>query len=139
LPDRQKGDRLPRDAAGNRRTRHPAYVEKLREDAMPKYLIEGHYTAEGTKGLVHEGGVGRRSAVAKMADAVGGRLDSFYFAFGGVDVFAVIDVPDNVTAAAVGLAVNQAGSVAIKTTVLITPEEIDQAAKKAVSYRPPGR
>jgi uncharacterized protein with GYD domain len=105
---------------------------------MPKYLIEGHYTAAGTKGLAHEGGTGRRSAVKKMAEALGGKLESIHFAFGDVDVYAIVDMPDNVTAAAVALTVNQAGSVAIKTTVLMTPEEVDQAGKKAVEYRPPG-
>jgi uncharacterized protein with GYD domain len=106
---------------------------------MPKYLIEGHYSVEGAKGLVREGGTSRRAAVAKMVAALGGKLESFYYALGDVDVYAVVEAPDNVTAAAVGLTVNQSGGVAVKTTALITPEEIDEAGKKAVDYRPPGR
>lgn len=105
---------------------------------MAKYLIEAHYTTEGAKGLAREGGAGRRNAIAKMAEAVGGKLESFYFAFGDVDAYVVVDLPDNVTAAAVALAVNQGGGATTRTVVLISPEDMDQAAKKAVAYRPPG-
>jgi uncharacterized protein with GYD domain len=106
---------------------------------MPKYLIEAHYNAEGAKGLAQEGGAGRRAAIAKTAENAGGKLESLYFAFGGVDVFAIVELPDNVTAAAVALAVNQSSTVSAKTIVLITPEEMDKAAQKAVAYRAPGR
>ncbi len=106
---------------------------------MAKYLFEAHYTSDGAKGLAREGGSGRRAALAKMAEAQGGKLESFYFAFGGVDAYVIVDCPDNVTAAAVALAVNQSGAAAVKTVVLISPEEMDKAAKKTVDYRPPGR
>jgi uncharacterized protein with GYD domain len=105
---------------------------------MPKYLIEAHYTAEGAKGVAKEGGTGRRAAVVKALEAAGGKLESFYFAFGGSDVYAVFELPDNVTAAALSLAVNQSGALATKTIVLLTPEEMDAAAKKTVAYRAPG-
>ena len=106
---------------------------------MAKYLIEARYTVEGTKGLVREGGSGRRQAVAAMAEGLGGKLESFYFAFGDVDAYVIVDVPDNITAAAVALAVNQAGAASAKTVVLMTPEDVDKACKKTVDYRPPGR
>jgi uncharacterized protein with GYD domain len=106
---------------------------------MAKYLLEAHYTTEGAKGLAREGGSGRRAAVAKMAEALGGKLESFYFAFGEVDAYVIVDAPDSVTAAAVALAVNQSGAVAVKTVVLISPEDMDKASKKSVEYRPPGR
>ena len=106
---------------------------------MPKYLLEGHYSIEGAKGVMKDGGSGRRAAIAKMAEGLGGKLESLYFAFGGVDAFAVVDLPDNVTAAAVGLAASQSGAVSVKTVVLLTPEEMDQAAKKSVDYQAPGR
>ena len=77
---------------------------------MPKYLFEAHYSADGAKGVVKEGGTLRRAAVARMAESVGGKLESFYFAFGGVDAYATIDLPDNASAAAVALAVSQAGA-----------------------------
>ena len=66
---------------------------------MPKYLIEAHYTAEGAKGVAKDGGTGRRAAIAKAAEGAGGKLESLYFAFGGADVFAVLELPDNITAA----------------------------------------
>jgi uncharacterized protein with GYD domain len=106
---------------------------------MPKYLLEAHYSTEGAKGVMKDGGSGRRAAIAKMAEGLGGKLERFYFAFGGVDAFVVLDLPDNVTAAAVGLAASQSGAVSVKTIVLLTPEEMDQAAKKSVDYRAPGR
>jgi uncharacterized protein with GYD domain len=105
---------------------------------MPKYMFEAHYSVEGAKGVMKEGGSGRRAAVAKMAEGVGGRLESFYFAFGGVDAFVVVDLPDNETAAAVALSVSQGGGASVKTVVLLTPEEMDKAAKKSVAYRAPG-
>jgi uncharacterized protein with GYD domain len=105
---------------------------------MPKYLIQGSYTTEGAKGLLKDGGSKRRAAVEEMAKSFGGKVEAFYYAFGDSDVFVIIDGPDNVTAAAASLAVNAAGAVRLKTTALLTAEEMDQAAKKGVKYRPPG-
>ena len=105
---------------------------------MPKFLFEASYTADGIKGIQGEGGTGRRDAVAQVADSVGGQLESFYFAFGGSDAYVVVDLPDNESAAAVALTVNASGAVSVKTVVLLTPEEVDGAAKRSVEYRPPG-
>lgn len=105
---------------------------------MAKYLIEGSYTAEGTKGLLKEGGTSRREAVQSLAASVGGKVESFYYAFGGTDVYVVLDVPDNVSAAALALTAAGSGAVSLKTVVLLTPEEIDQAVKKSPAYRAPG-
>lgn len=105
---------------------------------MPKYLIEASYTADGVKGVQSGGGSARRDAIAKVAESVGGKLDSFYFAFGDADVITVVDLPDHEAATAVALTVNGSGVVSIKTTVLLTPEEVDAAAKRSVDYRPPG-
>ena len=104
---------------------------------MPKFLFEGSYTVEGVKGLRRQGGRGRREAVARAAHSVGGRLEQFYFAFGEHDVFAVADLPDNESAAAFALAVGEAGGVSVRTVVLLTPDEVDAAAKRSVEYRPP--
>jgi uncharacterized protein with GYD domain len=106
---------------------------------MAKYLFEARYTAEGIKGVAREGGSGRRSAIERMADGVGGKLEAFYYAFGDVDAYVIIDCPDNVSAAATALAINQSGAASVKTVVLISPEEMDKAAKKPVEYRAPGR
>jgi uncharacterized protein with GYD domain len=105
---------------------------------MPKYLIEASYTVEGVKGLQSAGGTSRRDAVAEVAKSVGGQLETFHFAFGDHDVYAIVDLPDNESAAAVALTVNAAGGAAVRTVVLLTPEEVDAAAKSSVDYRPPG-
>ena len=106
---------------------------------MPKYLIQANYVGEGIKGLLKEGGTSRRAAVEKLFSSVGGKVEAFYYAFGDTDVFVIADVPDNVTAAALSLAVSASGSVTAKVTVLLTAEEIDAAAKKSLSYRAPGQ
>jgi uncharacterized protein with GYD domain len=105
---------------------------------MPKYLIEASYTLEGVKGLRSAGGSSRRAAVADAVQGVGGSLESFYFAFGDSDAHVIVDLPDNEAATAVALTVNSAGGATVKTTVLLTPEEVDAAAKRSVDYRPPG-
>ncbi len=106
---------------------------------MPKYLFQGSYTEQGVKGLLKDGGSKRREAVEQLVKGMGGRLEVFYNAFGGDDFFIIVDVPSSVDAVAVSLAVNASGAVKARTTVLITPEEVDQATKQTVNYRPPGQ
>jgi len=106
---------------------------------MPKFMIEATYTLEGTRGLIREGGSKRREAVKAALKSVGGKVDAFYYAFGGTDVYAIIDAPDNATAAACAAAINATGAVQLRTTVLLDPEEIDEAVKKSVKYRAPGK
>jgi uncharacterized protein with GYD domain len=105
---------------------------------MPKYLVEASYTVEGVRGIQSAGGSSRRDAIAALAESVGGQLESFYFAFGERDVYTVVDLPDNESATAVALTVNASGAVKVRTTVLVTPEEVDAAAKRSVEYRAPG-
>ena len=106
---------------------------------MPRYLAHASYTVEGLKGLLQDGGTKRREVVEQLAKGLGGTLEAFYFAFGDDDVFAIMDFPDNVSAMAVSMAINAAGGATVKTTVLLTPEEVDQATDKTVDYRPPGQ
>ncbi len=106
---------------------------------MPKYLIQFRYTDDGTKGLLKEGGTGRRDATEKLIKSVGGRLEAYYFAFGDFDGFLIADVPDNTSAAAISLAAGASGAVNSKTIVLMTPEQIDEVMKKKPTYRPPGQ
>ena len=106
---------------------------------MSKYLFHGHYTTEGIKGVIKEGGTGRRSAIEKLAKSLGGTLESFYFGFGDDDYYVVVDLPDNTTATAISMTIGASGAVANKTVVLMTPEEVDEAAKKHPSYRAPGQ
>ena len=67
---------------------------------MPKYLFEARYTSEGDKGVEEEGGTSRREAVKNHLDQLGGKLEAMYFAFGDVDCYSIVDLPDNVSAAA---------------------------------------
>ena len=106
---------------------------------MPKYLFQASYVGEGLKGLLREGGSKRRETVEQTIKGMGGTLEGFYYAFGEDDVFAIADLPDNISTAALALLINASGAVELKTTVLLTPEEIDQATKKSIDYRPPGR
>ncbi len=106
---------------------------------MAKYLANFKYTTEGLKGVFKEGGTGRRKATEQLAQSLGGKLEAYYFSFGYQDGFAVLDFPDNVSAAAASLAVNASGAVAVSITVLMTPEEVDQAVKRNTSYRAPGK
>jgi len=105
---------------------------------MAKYLVRANYTAEGLKGLMKDGGSGRRAAVEKAVGSVGGAVDAFYFAFGETDAFLILDLPDTVSATAVALTAAGAGTVTLSTTPLITPEEVDAAVKKSVAYTKPG-
>lgn len=105
---------------------------------MKKYLIRGAYNTDGTRGLLQEGGSERQRAIEHMLAAISGRVESFYYALGENDVYLVIELPDEVSAAAVVLRVNAAGLVRISLTPLLTPAEMDEAAKISVSYRAPG-
>jgi uncharacterized protein with GYD domain len=106
---------------------------------MKKYLIKASYNVNGVKGLIEDGGSKRKAEVQKMLAALGGKVESFYFAFGEHDVYAISELPDDVTAAAAVLRINASGAVAVSTTVLLTPEDIDAASKKSVSYKAPGQ
>ena len=106
---------------------------------MPKYLFEASYTSEGAKGLLKEGGSSRRATVEQAIKALGGTQEAFYFAYGDVDVFVIADLPDDASCTAVALTISASGTVKLKTTVLISPETVDEAVKKSVGYRAPGQ
>ena len=107
---------------------------------MPKYLIQASYSAEGLKGLLKEGGTKRRAAVEQLAASVGGRVEAFYFVFGSDDIVAIMDAPDNASVAAAMITAGAGGAVTnLRTSVLLTPEEIDQAVQKTVDYTPAGQ
>jgi uncharacterized protein with GYD domain len=108
---------------------------------MPKYLFRGSYTLEGVRGLIKEGGSSRRSHFKDNVGSLGGQVEALYYAFGGEDIYAIVDLPDNVSSAALSLALAAGGGFRADTIVLLTPEEIDQAAQKvaSVGYRPPGQ
>src|SRR3712207_3017306 len=99
---------------------------------MPKYLLEVSYTLDGVKGVVTKGGSARKAAAEEAVKSVRGTVESFYFAFGGTDVFTVADLPNNAAAAAVSLSVTAGGGATVRTVVLLTPEEVDSATRTKV-------
>jgi uncharacterized protein with GYD domain len=105
---------------------------------MPKYLLKASYTTQGLKGVASEGGSSRREAVKNAVESLGGSMEAFYFAFGDADVYVISDLPDNQAATALALATSGSGAVTVQTIPLLTPEDVDAAAKKSVQYRPAG-
>ena len=106
---------------------------------MSKYMLEVSYTLDGVKGLSEEGGSARVAAATALVESLGGKVESFYFAFGDTDAYVVIDMPDDVSVASAALTVNAAGGVTSRTVKLLTAADLDAATKKKGSYRPPGR
>jgi uncharacterized protein with GYD domain len=105
---------------------------------MAKYLWHVSYTAEGAQGLLAEGGSGRREAVKQMLESVGGSLEAFYYALGADDLVVIGELPDNVSAAALSLKTAVGGAARSRTTVLLSPEDLDEASRRHVEYRTPG-
>jgi uncharacterized protein with GYD domain len=106
---------------------------------MPKYMIQARFSEEGLRGLKTQGGTARRAQVEKTIANLGGTLEAYYFAFGAHDAVVIADLPDNVTAAALGMAVGASGAGATSTTPLLTPEEMDRIVRTTVDYSPPGQ
>ncbi len=104
---------------------------------MPKYLVQGSYTDQGLNGLLKEGGSKRRSMVEKLAEEMGGKLDVFYFAFGSDDFVIILDLPGNIDMAATAIVAQASGMVKSRVTVLMAPEDVDQAVKRKVAFHPP--
>jgi uncharacterized protein with GYD domain len=102
------------------------------------YLIEASYTNEGIKGVVSKGGTARRDIVGQMVESAGGRLEAFYFGFGDADVYLICELPSAEAATAFALSINQSTATKVRTVVLLTPEQVDEAAKMVPEYRPPG-
>ena len=105
---------------------------------MTKFLIKACYAPDGVKGVLKVGGSNRRQAVKNMLEGLGGKMESFYYAFGDYDVYSIGELPDTISAAALGLTINASGLASVSITVLLDPEEIDKAAHLSVNYRMPG-
>ncbi len=105
---------------------------------MSKYMLEVSYTLDGVKGLSEEGGSARVAAATTLVESLGGKVESFYFAFGATDAYVIVDMPDDVAVASAALTVNAAGGVTSRTVKLLTAADLDAATKKKGSYRPPG-
>jgi len=105
---------------------------------MPKYLLEVNYTLQGVQALLEKGGSARKSAAQAAAKSAGGKLESFHFAFGATDAYAIVDMPNEQATAALALTVSAGGGATVRTVALLTPADIDAAADMKISYRPPG-
>jgi uncharacterized protein with GYD domain len=105
---------------------------------VARYLFRVSYSVEGLKGVLHEGAASRRDFIASVAANLGGSLESFDFAFGDTDLYAICEIPSDEMAAAIGLAVGASGVGSISTVKLLTPEQVDAAREVTTGYRPPG-
>ncbi len=105
---------------------------------MPKYLIQASYSPEGINGLAKDKASGRKAVVQASLKALHGKLESFYFAFGADDAVVIVDLPDNASAASLALAASSTGLVHLRTTPLLTVDEVDQALAMPSKYRAPG-
>jgi uncharacterized protein with GYD domain len=106
---------------------------------MAKFLFETTYTTEGLHGLMKDKAAARRQANEKLLESVGGRLEAFYYAMGDRDVIAIVDLPDAQAAAAVSLAGMATGLTRVRTTPLLTVEEIDRALAQKLRFQGPGQ
>ena len=107
---------------------------------MPHYLFQASYTAQSWAAVI-KAPENRRLAIAKLMESAGGKMESFYFAFGDTDAFVIVELPDNVSAGSVAAAVAASGGVSsLTTTVLMTSEEGEQVMRKAaqIAYQRPG-
>ena len=106
---------------------------------MSKYMIKASYSPEGIKGVMAKGGNARKDAIEKLVSGVGGTMESLYFAFGGDDVYVVVDAPSHEAMAAVAGTVSSSGALSgYQTVVLLTADQLDAAAGMSVDYQPPG-
>lgn len=108
------------------------------EAEMAKFLFTGSYTSEGARGVLAEGGTRRREVAEQIVTSLGGTVEAYYFGFGSDDFYLIADLPDNAAAAAGAMTASASGAMGIRTTVLLTPEEVDAASKMSPSFRAPG-
>jgi uncharacterized protein with GYD domain len=105
---------------------------------VPKYLVQGRYTTDGIQGLLRDSASGRRADVQAAVTALGGKLEAFYYAFGDHDAVMIVDLPSSIKAAALALTISGSGAVRVRTTPLLTVEDVDQALEIKTQYRAPG-
>lgn len=108
---------------------------------MPKYMVQASYST-GSVGDLIANPQDRSESVRTVIERTGGKLESFHYAFGEYDVVAIAEMPDNVSMAALSMAIAASGTLSsFKTTVLLTMDEAVEAMRKAgaTGYQPPSR
>lgn len=98
---------------------------------MPKYLFQATYTEKGLQAILNEGGTKRFEVMGKAVMQLGGMIEAYYYALGDIDMFLIVNLPDPVSASAFSILTNASEAVKVKTTVLLSPEEIDRATQQA--------
>jgi uncharacterized protein with GYD domain len=106
---------------------------------MAKYLVKVSYNPDNIKDLLTDGAPDCRKTVEELIAPMGGKLESFYYTFGGYGVFCVSDIRDDITGAALKLEIEKSGVVTCLTAVLIYPEDIDKMKSKSAHYPVPAR
>lgn len=106
---------------------------------MSKYLGMAKFTPEGLKAIRQGGAASRISMGEALAASLGGTQECYYLAFGGVDAYAILDLPDDEAAASLSLAINEAGFSQVSLVKLLTVDQIDEAFKRSPAYVPPGQ
>lgn len=107
---------------------------------MARYMIQASYNNQGVVDLV-KNPQDRSAAIGPLIEGLGGKMHSFDYCFGEYDVLVIAELPDNVSMAALAMAISAGGAVGgLKTTVLLSMDEAVEAMRKAgsVAYRPPG-
>jgi uncharacterized protein with GYD domain len=138
LLERRDSGIVGRVTAGAVRGRPP--VDEPEGGTMPLYLSRFSYTPETWARLIANP-EDRRQAARSYIESVGGKLHGFWYAFGTHDGYNLWEAPDNVSMAAVVLAISGGGALSsLETTVLLTVEETMDALRRAeqVQYRQPG-
>jgi uncharacterized protein with GYD domain len=105
---------------------------------MAKYLFQAAYAADGIKGLIKDKASGRKTALSKAVEALGGKVEALYWAFGEHDWVLIADLPDNASASAFSFAVSGSGLLRVTTTPLLSAEETDKALEKKSNFQAPG-
>lgn len=102
---------------------------------MPKFLFEATYTTDGVRSLIKDSAAGRRQANEKLLESVDGKLEAFFYAMGDRDVIAIVDLPNAEAAAAISFVGMASGLSRVRTTPLLTVEEIDRALTRKPALR----
>ncbi len=103
---------------------------------MAKFLFQVNYPVNGSKSALVHGGSARRTAAQASAKLLGGKVESFHFAFGTTDAYVLAELPNNEAAAALAMTMSANDGATVTTTVLLTPDEIDHATGATVKFRP---
>ena len=103
---------------------------------MPRFLVIARYEPLGARAVMAAGGSARRSVFTHAVLDLEGQVESFDFALGADDVYAIVELPDAAAAAALSLTITGGGIATVRTVALLTPEEVDRAAELHPSYSP---